>query len=264
MQSKFLIGADPELFLNDAAGALVSVIDKIGGTKAYPLPLPLGDGYAVQEDNVACEFNIAPAASEDELANNIQQARNFLEDHFRTNFGLTFSPLSAAEFPADQLEDPRAQEFGCDPDYNAWTGQANPKPKASSAALRSAGGHVHVGVAGVDDHQKRQLIKLMDLFLGVPSIIMDKGELRKQLYGKAGACRYKPYGAEYRTLSNFWVLNPELCKWVYRNTGRAVDALQSSAFVDEERDVILDAINNNNREAALHLIGKYSLEVVHV
>jgi len=59
---------------------------------------------------------------------------------------------------------------------------------------------------------------MMDLYLGVPSVLMDKGELRKQLYGKAGAYRMKPYGVEYRTLSNFWIFSDTTIGWVWDNT----------------------------------------------
>ncbi len=111
----------------------------------------------------------------------------------------------------------------------------------------------------------KQLIKAMDLFLGVPSVIMDSGELRKTLYGKAGAYRDKPaYGVEYRTLSNFWVNDDRLIKWVWDNTEKAVQAVESQFALDDYKDSILDAINNNNREAAIHLINTVNLEVLNV
>jgi hypothetical protein len=188
---KLRLGADPELFLVDAAGALIASCGLIGGTKAEPLPLELGDGFAVQEDNVALEYNIPASESKEQFTNNIGRAMSYLSDMVATK-GLAFSKLSAALFPEDQLYHPLAQEFGCDPDFNAWKkGATNPRPKADDHTLRTCGGHVHYGMIPNDLSKKDvlQFIKHVDLFLGVPSVLLDNGELRKQLYGKAGAFR---------------------------------------------------------------------------
>lgn len=260
---KIKLGCDPELFLMDVTGKLRASCGLIGGTKAEPQPLPIGDGYAVQEDNVAIEFNIPPAANAKEFVNSIQSTLKFLTNSVKHMHGLRLSDLSAASFPEEELRHPAALEFGCDPDFNAWTLRRNPKPQAKDKTLRSCGGHVHVGFEkGFLD--MIQLIRSMDLHLGVPSVLMDKGELRKELYGKAGAFRDKSYGAEYRTLSNFWVLDERLTKWVWDNTERAVTAVESRFAVDDYKDSILDAIDNNNKEAAAYLCKELNLEVLSV
>ena len=105
--------------------------------------------------------------------------------------------------------------------------------------------------------EKRSIIQRCDLFLGVPSVLMDEGELRKQLYGKAGAFRPKPYGVEYRTLSNFWVFDPKLVGWVHDQVGRA---LTEAPEIDGE--AIQACINNNDKQLAKSLISTYNLEVV--
>jgi hypothetical protein len=261
---QFKLGCDPELFLQNATGKLMASCGLIGGSKAVPLPLPfLGEGYAVQEDNVAIEFNIPPASNAAEFQESIKKTLAHLVERVKSEYDFSLSTLSAASFSKDQLENPAAREFGCDPDYNAWTMRRNPKPKAEDDTLRSCGGHVHVGY-----DKKRMdevmLIRAMDLFLGVPSVLMDKGELRKQLYGKAGAFRNKNYGVEYRTLSNFWVPNERLTKWVWDNTEKAVTAVEARFAVDDYKDSILDAIDNNNKEAAAYLVKQCNLEVVHV
>lgn len=247
------LGADPEVFLQDAAGGLIASCGKIGGTKDNPRPLPLGDGFAVQEDNVALEYNIPPAESADEFIAHITTAMGFIGERVN-EMGLAFNKQSAAFFPLDQLVDPKALEFGCDPDFDAWTKDVNQKPKASNPTLRSCGGHIHVGDFDGDIYQA---VKRMDLWLAVPSVLMDSGELRKQLYGKAGAMRPKPYGFEYRTLSNFWIFNPQLIKWAWENTQRALDSTYID--VDAEKDNILEAINNNNKQVALSLINQYNI-----
>lgn len=252
------IGADPEMFLMDASQALVSAIEKIGGSKENPLPLPIGDGYAVQEDNVAIEYNIPPAESADELVRNINSAKAFLLEWVQT-MGLQFSRLSAAEFPAKELAHPLAKVFGCDPDYNAWTGKVNPRPKADNAALRSCGGHVHIGHPFKSNKDRFKFIQYCDLYLGVGSVLMDEGELRKSLYGAAGACRPKPYGVEYRTLSNFWTFDDDLIKWVYNNTALAMTAWQEKQNIADVSKLIQVAINNNNKSIARELINEFNI-----
>jgi hypothetical protein len=255
------LGCDPELFLSDVTGKLRASCGLIGGTKADPQPLPIGDGFAIQEDNVAVEFNIPPASNAKQFVESISKAMGFIGASVESMHGFRIVSLSAASFPKDQLVDPRAIEFGCDPDYNAWTGDRNPRPKAGDPTLRSCGGHVHIGF-DKDKMGSRNLIKMMDLYLGVPSVLMDNGELRKQLYGKAGAYREKPYGCEYRTLSNFWVFQDNLKRWVWESTERAVEAVDAQFVVDDYQDLILEAINNNNKDVARVLVDEFSLEVL--
>lgn len=259
----FSLGCDPEMFLADAAGGLISSIGLIGGTKESPAPLPIGDGFAVQEDNVAVEFNIPPASSPEEYSRAIESVIKFLNENIQQMHGLSLSKLSAASFPDAQLQDHRALVFGCDPDYNAWTGKRNPKPKAKDANLRSCGGHIHVGYKFESKEDALKLIRIMDLTHGVPSVLMDaNGDKRRELYGARGAYRLKPYGVEYRTLSNFWIFNDSTRKWAFTQTARALDSLHT-LDVDSEDATIFDAINNNNKEAAKYLVDKYSLEVVY-
>jgi len=252
------LGCDPEIFLTDAAGTLRSSIGLIGGSKNMPLPLPLGDGFAVQEDNVAIEFNIPASSNADEFSNNIASTIAFLSEHVQSKYGLAFSRLSAASFPPEELTNPAALEFGCDPDFNAWTLRQNPRPKASDKTLRSCGGHVHVGHEFDDPRDAFKLIKLMDLFLGVPSVMVDHGQLRKQLYGKAGAFRTKIYGVEYRTLSNFWVFEERLRQWVWSNTEKAINAIKT-IDVDADEKQIVSAINTNNAALAQQLVQRYNI-----
>jgi len=257
------LGADPELFLVDAQNAFVSAVGLIGGTKQQPLPLPIGEGFAVQEDNVAVEYNIPPSASREEFNNNINSAMQCLTERI-AGLGLRFSDVSAVAFPEMQLNDPRALEFGCDPDFNAWKdGAQNPRPKATDWRLRSCGGHVHIGYSFDSQAAVCSFIRHLDLYLSVPAVLMDEGNLRKQLYGKPGAFRYKPYGCEYRSLSNFWTLTSKTRDWVWDSIELAMDAWQNKKIdIDSERKAILSAINKNNKELAQGLINKYNLLVV--
>lgn len=256
----FKIGCDPEIFVGNDTG-YKSIIGTIGGTKDFPRPLEIGEGFAVQEDNVALEFNIPAASTRDEFIERVVTARDFLDTLMRDSFGLQLMKASATYFPKEELLDPRALEFGCDPDYNVWTRKRNPRPKADDATLRSCGGHVHVGYDFADREQSLSMIRAMDYHLGVASTLVDDGDLRKKLYGKPGAFRFKPYGVEYRVLSNFWVFDPKLIGWVYDNTSTALDAVLSGETFMEFGDEINNIINNNDKDSASKFVKAHNIHL---
>jgi Phage phiEco32-like COOH.NH2 ligase-type 2 len=256
----FLVGADPEVFLRTTEGSLVSAIHHVPGTKNEPVPLDIGDGFMVQHDNVALEFGIPPAADAEALINNINLAMDHISQAV-LNGQFVYDTGSAYSFPPFLLMDPEARVFGCDPDFNAWEGGAiNPRPHADDHNLRSAGGHVHVGVDIRSKQQGLTLVKLLDLTLGVGSILLDpQGDYRRTLYGKRGAFRPKPYGVEYRSLSNFWIFDKKHTAWVWNGVDRAIKLMEEGFDIDSENTRIFDAINNNNKNTAAALCDYYHL-----
>lgn len=257
------LGCDPELFLTDAAGGLVSAIGLIGGTKEFPRDIPIGDGFAVQEDNVALEFNTPPANSKELFVRQIDRVRAWLADYVGQQ-GLHLAHSSSEVFPMEQLMSPQAFEFGCDPDFNAWDGGCmNAKPSSPDRCLRSAGGHIHIGHEFKNAEEKMRFIRFMDLCAGVPSVLMDvNGARRRQLYGKPGAFRFKRYGVEYRTLSNFWVFNDKTVAWAWDATQDALNrCLNNTINIDAERTAIMQTIMNNDASQASQLVDKYNLAV---
>lgn len=247
----FTIGCDPEFFLQKNA-KYISAIGMIGGTKDNPRALSRR-GCAVQEDNVSVEFNIPPCDSVKEMKDNIAYVLDTMRKRLR---GFDFSTESAVFFDDDQLKHPKALEFGCEPDFNAWTKAINPRPCATDAKLRSAGGHVHVGTK----EDPIEIIRAMDLFLGVPSTKLDHGTLRRQLYGKAGAFRPKDYGCEYRTLSNFWIFSEKTIEWVYEQTQKAVEFVEEGSTIAPEHGILIQScINNGNEESYDILCKAYGL-----
>lgn len=251
---KFSVGADPELFLK-SYGSYKSAVGLVGGSKWAPLPLN-NKGDAILEDNVAVEFNIEPATSKDAFRSHIHRVL----DHLRSILpGYEFSKESAVSFPKEELEHPQAQEFGCEPDFDAWRECVNNKPHANDPNLRSAGGHIHVG-SPVAKKRPNDVIRAMDLFLGVPSVVLDSGTLRRELYGKAGCCRYKPYGVEYRTLSNFWIFDDKLIDWAFEGTQRALEFVASGSVIKPEDHLTIQrCINTSNRDDYEALAKSYGL-----
>lgn len=246
------IGADPELFLVDVAGKFISSIGKVGGSKHRPRDI--GEGCAVQEDNVAVEYNIAPAKTVDEFLRYNAYALNTIAKEMADK-GLFLSITASKVFDDDQLQVPAAQEFGCDPDFNAWTRKENPRPVASNKALRSAGGHIHIG----SPLDRLQLVRWCDVILGLPSIFEDKDTQRRELYGKAGAFRGKPYGVEYRTLSNYWLQSEEMMRRIWGRVEEvAMHVEEKHILADNEGEEIQRAINNSDKDLAEKLIIRYT------
>lgn len=259
MTTMFMVGCDPELFLKKD-GNYVASCDLVGGTKDVPMPLEgLPDGFTVQEDNVAVEFGIPPANSKLSFLGSISTVMNELTRLMQEK-GLSLDKAASTKFPESELWHPKALMFGCDPDFNIWTGKRNPRPKADDTTLRSCGGHVHVGID--PSYDWKALIKNMDFHLGVPSVLMDKDEDRRKLYGMPGAYRRKPYGVEYRTLSNFWVFDPKLTGWVWDGVEKAVNAVDAQFQIDELQEPIQRAISTNDKKLARELVEHFNLSIV--
>lgn len=242
---KITIGCDPELFVKEN-GRLVSAHGMIQGDKKNPLKVANG---AVQVDGMALEFNTDPATSYKEFNNNINSVLNILKEMVGDR-EFAFQPV--AEFGKEYIDQQplEAKILGCEPDYNAYTGEANPAPDAD-AGFRTASGHIHVGwrtnsvnwdsPAHFEDC--RVLAMYMDVLVGWPLAYAEGPNKRAELYGKPGAFRPKPYGMEYRTTSNFWVKRSVTREFVFGATKRAFRCAESG--YDSFRG--LDHISLNNK-----------------
>lgn len=221
------IGADPELFVK-SGDALVSAVGLVPGTKANPHKVNKG---AIQLDGMAAEFNIDPATTSEEFLENINSVMAILQETIGEQYQLAADPV--AEFGAKLIaaQPDSARELGCEPDYNAYTGQENNTPNAESD-FRTGAGHIHIGwTDGANPYDPehfancRAIVIALDQVLGFASLFFDGDTKRRSLYGDLGAFRPKPYGLEYRTLSNAWLRSPELIKWVFETTKAVVSKL---------------------------------------
>lgn len=244
---KILIGADPELFCTDETGKLISSHGLVPGTKFEPFKVQHG---AVQIDGTALEFNIDPAKNQTEFVKNIQSVMGQMQAMIGgKQFHIAPSVMYDEEYFKSVPED--AKELGCNPDYNAWTYSENPRPDMSTP-LRTASGHVHVGWVseGEDVMPGDQIavVRELDYFLGIMSLDWDPDPTRRQLYGLAGAFRPKPYGVEYRVLSNAWLRSKDLMKQVYRLTKLGVSRAMSEdveLLHHKYEDLARNIIDNN-------------------
>ena len=249
---KITVGADPELFVKQG-DAFVSAHLLIPGDKQDPYPVDKG---AVQVDGTALEFNINPAHSADEFVDNIGSVMSTLREMVDSTY--EFALTSVANFNPEYFETipPEARELGCNPDFNAWTGEMNDMPDGS-VTFRTASGHVHVGWGNqkfnVEDpgflDQCMVAVRQLDYFLGLHTLDWDPDPTRRRLYGRAGAFRPKPYGLEYRVPSNKWLSSEELQRKVYLQVQRAFDALEAGNILqDKWGSRASDIINYNDRD----------------
>lgn len=251
----FSLGSDPELFLTQN-NKFKSAVNLIKGSKHNPLPID-SIGNAILEDNVCVEFNTQPVYNPEDFSKNIKFILKYLKNKLPE---YSFSTQSAAIFPDEELQTAQAHIFGCEPDYNAWrNGEKNNKPYTENKNLRSAGGHIHIGCS-IAQENPIELIKACDLFLGVPSINLDDSQERRELYGLAGSFRYKDYGVEYRTLSNFWIFNTTFHNWIFKQTQKAVNFIGNGHTVDpKDSYTIQECINTSNNKNFNYLQIKYNI-----
>lgn len=219
MSHSVTIGCDPELFVYKG-DVPVSSHDLLPGTKNDPMAVPKG---AIQVDGVAAEFNIDPAHTRDEFIDNIRRVRRILNVILAqkgADYVLRAEPTVFFQKSYFKKLPPEVLALGCEPDYNAYTGKPNPKPETSKP-MRTGSGHVHIGWSGCDTNAAdykplvHQIVQELDFVLYRQSLEWDTDELRRELYGAPGAFRYKPYGLEYRVLSNKWLDSEGLMGFVH-------------------------------------------------
>lgn len=263
MYKLLTVGADPEVFFMTKDGKPQSVEGLLGGTKQEPRKLGTRAGFFVQEDNVAAEFNIPPASSGRQFSNNINYALKMLKGEAKKlNFDLAF--VSSLHFPKEQLDTVHAQTLGCEPDFNVWLKEQNPRP-VPPFSLRTAAGHVHVGWDDPSGPEREALLKMLDLYLGVPSIVATAKNARRELYGKAGACRGKEYGVEYRVLDNWWLEDHENREFVFDRVKAATEQIiklglgPAIEILDDIGEDIQLVINEHRKDHAIALMHKYQL-----
>jgi hypothetical protein len=253
---KLNLAADPEAFAKTESGIITSVAGLLGCSKEHKLDL---NGIRIQEDNVLIEFDNDPydefKGFSDSIARGIAECEAILNP-----LGMSIAPgVSSHIFTEAELKsfDPSAFIFGCTPDFNAFTGMRNPKPASADAGLRTAGGHIHFGFKhlGFNPTTDGKIMGVMcDYALGLTSLLLDGDDRRRELYGKAGSVRFKPYGIEYRTLSNFWIFDKETRQWAWDQSQKAFNHLKDGSFMELTQIVspeeIQRVINCNDRRMA--------------
>lgn len=264
MNVQFLIGADPEVFVRKN-GKPLSAYGMIEGTKDSPKKTSNG---AVQVDGMALEFNIDPTPYRDFNAFNFNIVKT-VRDLKELAGGVTLVPEPVQEFGKEFMDaqPDAAKELGCDPDFNAYTGEENPRPDGDRP-FRTGAGHVHVGWGEgipVDNPEHFEIcqgfVKMLDATVGLYMAYIDRDPRRRELYGKAGAFRVKPYGVEYRTPSNVWIKNKTRRQMMHYMINRAIDehikGNGPEQLYNVTQDEVREIIDSGDWERAHNILDVY-------
>ncbi|HEY6020645.1 MAG TPA: hypothetical protein VIY48_12365, partial [Candidatus Paceibacterota bacterium] len=246
-----MIGADPEFFVRRGVHFIPGHTFPCG-TKNQPKRTDHG---FVQVDGIALECNVRPSETRSEFIRNttgvIADLRNIVASvdaraEVVARPSIFFGHKRLSKLP------PHVAELGCNADFNAWTGRRNPPPDAASP-IRTGAGHIHIGWTKNENprefgyfNQCMELVRQLDYYLGLPSLLWDKDNRRRSLYGRAGAFRPKSYGLEYRVLSNAWLQSDKMIGWVFDRTVQAVvDAWAGNSAANVYGEQAAAWINSN-------------------
>lgn len=251
----FTFGCDPEMFVFDPEGKPVPA-DMIPGSKDFPHKVEHG---AVQRDGMAAEFNIDPVDNFRDFNRNISAVMGQMTAMLPEGFTLKAEPFVVFDPDVFNSAPDDAKELGCSPDHNAWTGEVNmPPAMLDNPYMRAAGGHIHIGWRENGDQTEiqhvlncRDLVKQLDWYLGGWSVTLSKDPTRRNLYGRAGACRYKPYGVEYRVLDNFWITTRDRRLAVWNRMQQAIASMAQGYLPDRMLSRYSEALQTCINETAL-------------
>lgn len=260
------ISSDPEFFIkNKNTGEIVSSIPLVKHTKENPADL--GDGFLCYSDNVAVECSIPVADSRKDFISLINKTKNKINQFLGEEYEV--APIAAYNFPPSQLNDPGANEIGCSPFFLSHSLEMAMPPELPPG-FRSAGFHLHVGRADfkkcggddwiIDPMSKVNFINLMDVFVGIPSVIFDnspESRERKKIYTQlCGSHRPCEYGAEYRPLSSACMRDDNLIGLIYDLTMMAAEHSIIGKEVDVKEEEMVECIDKHNIELADIIINR--------
>ena len=234
----------------------VSAHGMVPGTKLEPFKV---DGGAVQVDGVALEFNINPASTAKEFQDNIRTVLKEMRDIVdiaAPGLDFKFTPTAKFEEGYWKTIPDEAKVLGCEPDFDGYSLEANPRP-STDKPFRTASGHIHVSwtddkvvTDGAHMNDCGLFAKQMDMAVGVFSMLWDTDRERRLLYGKPGTFRPKRYGMEYRALSNKWVEDPFLQARIFHNSKRALKMLFRGKYLPAMFPTVSQTIQKHGFEYA--------------
>lgn len=277
-KTTFTFGADPELFLFDKEQKkVVSSIPVLKRNKENPIEI--AKGVKIYADNALVELAFPPAENKHQFIETLRTAFARTKEYFGNRYSLL--PQAAYEYERNQLKDKlhyvkdgkeetmTAWDIGCNPSFDVYRRCEN-KIRKFENGFRSGSFHIHIGnkyyktdANGklLTNESRSAAVKLMDIFVGVPSILFDKDKtapIRRKLYGRAGECRKTPYGIEYRVLGNFALRSPELVSLVFDLTQYALsyinDGREKEILNRINPNTIMKAINANDKILAKQIL----------
>ena len=225
-------GGDPEFFVANSRGTILAS-DKFFPSKEKKVEFTAKEPHGSYNknklffDGIQAEMNLGVTTCREYFTDNVYRCLSRATEIIGIANKIVLKPSVKVRKEIILMADPEARRFGCMPDFNAYTRTTSTgEIDATKHPYRYAGGHIHIGISSKylnkDSYEYQmakteeghiEIIKLLDLLVGIPSVLLDNGESavrRRSKYGKAGCFRPTPYGVEYRTPSCFWIKAPEL------------------------------------------------------
>ena len=250
-----VMGCDPELFFEQDGKVIGAekVIDEKGLSSRDQssncndyLPLYYGRDKHFVRDGVQIELNPAPHSCRANMGNEIKCAMKALRSHLKamqTDIKASFRSVVEVDRAELNSLSEKSRVLGCQPSNNLYDSHATVSVDPVAYNKRSAGGHIHIGLAADPSNclqsqlnlmkRREMLVPLMDVLVGLPSVMVDRDPLaaeRRKVYGRAGEYRLPKHGLEYRTLSNFWLRSYQLMSFVFGLTRLAVSVLGTEHY----------------------------------
>lgn len=244
-------GSDPEMFILKDGKVVPSV---------FIIP---EDDQAVTRDGFQVELHPGVNNCREVAGSNIARCLMQARDYARgIGAELSFGVGVRIDDETWKKSPISLRRFGCNPTENSY-GDKKRRVTGMRERFRAGGGHIHVGLyPNLKGGDYNKMVMLMDIFAGNTMVILDQDESnieRRKNYGRAGEFRPKPYGLEYRVLSNFWLRHYTLWSMASGLVRNAL-GLMAAGLGDElisrfDMNKVREAINNNDKELAMYIFG---------
>lgn len=238
-------GADPEVFVLGKDKTVLEAWKFLKAKKETPSGDPYWDGFQA-------EFNILPStclnAQNDSTHHGLMRVLQLAQT---VDAKAHLTPQSTVDVSIEKLLEAKDEHvtFGCAPSMNAYGLEGFPVDNPRRLLHRFAGGHIHKSYPGLTPARARQVVKAIDMIVGVPSIAMFAkldNPIRRQFYGLPGEFRLPAHGLEYRVLSSAWLCHPAIAQLIRTMVRAAVIMARAQlenvfSYTEEEVvNIILD------------------------
>jgi hypothetical protein len=265
----FMIGSDPEMFVEDKDGQLIPAFDFLGSKQKpdFTEETIHGGNWGTKPmywDGYQAEFTTSANTCLAWHVDSVWAGISALAKKAKAfKPGAKLSAKTVFDIPEESLATAAEEhvEFGCMPSYNNY-GLSGVKKPGREATFRSAGGHIHFGIGKRTPEEIQRIVYALDAILGVACVAMFAkfdDPRRRVMYGLAGEYRLPPHGLEYRVLSNAWMFHPLIMNLVFDLSRKCVvlgqKKLLEVAWKTTEEETI-DCINNCDVEKAKEILDR--------
>lgn len=265
-------GADPEIFVVDGANRLLPAFRFLPEKEKAPMhPFYCSNAHAstmagkAYWDGFQAEFSTYPRSCHGYFMDGVRAGlKRVLAEARKVNPKAKFTLKNVFRLTPDMLMSaaPEQVALGCDPSFNAYGAEPFVAGDPRSLPYRVAGGHIHLAISKLTEKMRENIIKGIDLLVGIPSVGMFAeidNPIRRRFYGRAGEYRSPAYGLEYRVLSNAWLGDPSVAHLIFqlvRKSAAIRDLEVPYADMGTSPEQVQEIINNCDVKAARELVEK--------